>query len=192
MSTADLVLSLGPSLEIGRDGGLWRYDKTDMEIFVRVRKLYRTVVMGRKTYLTLPKKILAEHRVVVFTSQKIEGVECSEDIDTFHAAQTEPYLVIGGAQIYRYYLAKPEMIGRVYLTRFRLKTEPGVSYLYDAESFPLPQLEGMYRKTREVGDFYFTLYSREKMYYPDVHFIAFGDKDLLFGREVCSRFLHLT
>ena len=64
-----------------------------------------TVIMGRKTFDSLPKGALPNRRNIVLTRSKrnIEGCECFASIDEAlkHCASDEQIFIMGGAEIYR-------------------------------------------------------------------------------------------
>jgi len=74
----------------------------DMKNFKKLT-LNRPVIMGRKTWESLPFKPLPKRRNVVLSSKQISGVECYTSIDdclTELKTETDIF-VIGGAQIYK-------------------------------------------------------------------------------------------
>jgi len=109
-----LVVAHSANRVIGRDGGLpWRLPG-DLARF-RALTTGQTVVMGRRTYESLPDAFrpLPDRRNVVLTSQpgyRADGAEVVRDLDTALGA---PCFVIGGGEVYAQALPHAQ---RVYAT----------------------------------------------------------------------------
>ena len=70
-----LLAATSPDMVIGRDGGIpWHYPG-DLRRFKRLT-LGHTVVMGRRTWESLPGRPLPGRRNLVLTSRSLDGVEC--------------------------------------------------------------------------------------------------------------------
>lgn len=94
-----IIAALSPEGVIGVDGKLpWHYS-ADHKRFKRLT-LGTTVIMGRLTWESLPRKPLAGRRNVVITRRKLEGVECFPTISEALAACEGDVWFIGGARIY--------------------------------------------------------------------------------------------
>lgn len=102
---------------IGHEGGLpWRMP-SDLKRFKQLT-LGKPVVMGRKTWDSLPKKPLPGRPNIVLTRQADFHAEGAIVVHTPEAAiaqakDAEELCVIGGAQVYRQFLPLAQ---RVYLT----------------------------------------------------------------------------
>lgn len=77
-----------------------------------------TVIMGRRTFESLPKGALPNRRNLVLSrraGQQFEGAECFPSLEEalLHCPQDEEVFVIGGAAVYREALP---MAGKLYLT----------------------------------------------------------------------------
>lgn len=86
---------------IGVEGSIpWHY-AADMKRFKRLT-LGTTLIMGRLTWESLPKRPLEGRRNIVITSRKLEGVECFPSIAAALEAvpANERIWFIGGARIY--------------------------------------------------------------------------------------------
>jgi dihydrofolate reductase len=61
-----------------------------------------TIVMGRKTWESLPRKPLPQRRNIVVTSRKLSNVETRPDLrGALTSADTMDTWIIGGAQLYQ-------------------------------------------------------------------------------------------
>jgi dihydrofolate reductase len=98
---------------IGKKGKLpWHYS-SDMKFFKRTT-MGHAVVMGRKTWLTLKKPLTGRLNIVLSRDGNLEPQESLvvlRDIDSvlsFSNSITTDMFIIGGAQIYREFLAHIE------------------------------------------------------------------------------------
>lgn len=134
------IISLGPIARarngvIGRDGDLpWRL-KSDLAIF-KATTLFKPVIMGRKTWDSLPKKPLPGRLNVVLsrdgTFEPEGAIVCEQLNEAFqiareHAADdgAEEVCVIGGASLFAEALPRAK---RLYLTEVDAEVE-GDTYL---------------------------------------------------------------
>lgn len=110
-----LILSVGKNNEIGRGNDLvWRFH-ADMKFF-RETTTGNTVIMGRKTFESLPK-VLPNRKNIVITSDKnlkIDGAVVVHSIDeALEEAKNDNVFVIGGGNIYAQFLP---LANKIYLT----------------------------------------------------------------------------
>ncbi len=119
-----LIVARAENGVIGADGKLpWRIP-SDMKWF-KAQTLGKPVIMGRKTWESLPKRPLPERRNIVVsrnTAFRAEGAEMAASLGAaLHlCAGAEEVMVIGGAEIYA--LALP-LASRIYLTRVHASPE---------------------------------------------------------------------
>ena len=114
----DAIFAMSQNRVIGRAGKLpWRMPE-DLVLFKKTTWGAR-VIMGRKTFDSLGRKILKERENIVFSSQPIyqEGVvsfQSSEELLKRLANKTEKKnFIIGGAQIFSLFLP---LIQKIYLS----------------------------------------------------------------------------
>jgi len=94
-----LLVAMSPERAIGLHGSIpWRHPG-DQRRFKRLT-VGKTVVMGRKTWESLPKRPLPDRRNIVLTSAQIAGVECFPDLAAALEAASGEVWVIGGARAY--------------------------------------------------------------------------------------------
>lgn len=96
-----LIVAVNPAGIIGRAGTIpWHY-KGDFKRFKRVT-MDSTVVMGRRTWESLPRRPLPGRRNVVVTSASggLEGAEAFASIEAALAGASGPVWFIGGARVY--------------------------------------------------------------------------------------------
>ena len=88
---------------IGKNNSLPWHVSADLINFKKLT-LHHTIIMGRKTWDSLPKKPLPNRRNIVLTSKKISDVETYRSIDSclssLKASNINDVFVIGGQMIY--------------------------------------------------------------------------------------------
>lgn len=119
---------------IGLRGDMLYYIRPDLRHF-KALTTGHTVIMGRKTFDSLPKGALPDRRNIVITRQKdfqAPGAEVAHSLDeALRMASGSEVFIIGGESIYR---AAMPLADRLYLTQINTVRS-------DADTFfPLPQL----------------------------------------------------
>ena len=110
-----IIAAIGKNRELGKGGDLVFHLKDDMKFF-RETTTGHKVVMGRKTWESLPRK-LPERENIVISSQELEGPDLivhnpDELIAEFKNSEEEVF-IIGGASIYALFLPYAQ---KIYLT----------------------------------------------------------------------------
>jgi dihydrofolate reductase len=124
MSRIAFVVAVSRNGVIGRAGGLpWRIS-ADLKRFKAIT-MGKPLIMGRKTWESLPKKPLPGRPNIVITRQKnyrAEGAIVVSDIPSALAAagQVDEVCVIGGGEIFDMFLPQTD---RIYLTEVDLEVE---------------------------------------------------------------------
>ena len=104
-----ILVATSPENVIGKDNTIpWHYSE-DLKRFKRLT-IGKTVIMGRKTWESLPVKPLPDRRNIVITRQKIDGVECFKSIDRALGECKGDIWFIGGAGIYEEAMGKADLI----------------------------------------------------------------------------------
>ncbi len=110
-----IIAAVGKNNELGKKGGLVFHIKEDMKFFKETTTGH-TVVMGFKTWESLPKK-LPNRKNIVVSFEEIEGPdECITDLAQFikdNENTNEEIFVIGGGSIYAQFIDHAK---RIYLT----------------------------------------------------------------------------
>ena len=112
-----LVVAMAPNRVIGQDGALpWRLP-ADLKNFKRVT-LNKAVIMGRKTWASLPIRPLPDRYNIILTRRVdfqvnggtvVHGLDQAFDV----ALGADEIMVIGGEEVYRLALPRAD---RIYLT----------------------------------------------------------------------------
>ena len=115
--TVGIIVAVSPEGVIGVDGGIpWHYS-TDMKRFKRITT-GSTVIMGRRTWESLPKKPLKDRRNIVITSRDLghfKETECYRDVASALASTTGDVWFIGGARIYEEAMGHADLIDLTYV-----------------------------------------------------------------------------
>ncbi len=119
---------------IGLRGDMLYYIRPDLQRF-KALTTGHTVIMGRKTFESLPKGALPNRRNIVITRRadfSAPGAEVAHSLqEALNTADGEEIFIIGGESIYR---AAMPLAQRLYLTQIHAE-------LPDADTFfPLPEL----------------------------------------------------
>ena len=91
---------------IGINNDLPWHISEDLKNFKKLT-LNKPIIMGRKTWKSLPIKPLPKRRNVVLSSQSVNGVECYTSVEKCvkELIDETDIFVIGGAQIYKAFYA---------------------------------------------------------------------------------------
>lgn len=98
------IAAIGKNRELGKDNQLIWHLPHDLKFFRTMTKGH-TIVMGRKTFESLPGLLPGRHHIVITRSNPVlpEEVEVFSSIDAFlkeYQYRDEEIFVIGGAAIY--------------------------------------------------------------------------------------------
>ena len=106
------IAAIGKNNELGKDNGMiWHLPK-DLKFFKEQTKGH-SMVMGRKTFESLPGMLPQRHHIVISRNHTNfpDGVEVFSSIEDFLKAyekKDETIFVIGGGQIYKQMLNKSD------------------------------------------------------------------------------------
>lgn len=113
----NIIVAIGKDGSIGREGNLIWKISDDLKRFKSLT-MGHPVIMGRKTWDSLPKRPLPGRRNIVLTRNKNfkdEGCEPANGVEeALTMCENESPFIIGGAEIYKYFLP---MSTKLYLTR---------------------------------------------------------------------------
>lgn len=116
----EMIMAMDQNGAIGRGNDLIIKNKEDMEFFKK-RTAGKTLIMGRKTWDSLGRKPLPGRPAVVISTRPLEVSENAPEDNFFIAADEHEALriakrinldvmIIGGAQIYRVFQEKADII----------------------------------------------------------------------------------
>jgi dihydrofolate reductase len=133
----NIIVAVDKKWGIGKNNRLLTYLKGDMEYFKNVTQ-NSIVIMGYNTYLSLPKKPLANRLNIVLTKKNITLQNCfvvNNINDLFkllaiiNIDNERKVFIIGGSSIYKQLLS---YCNKVYVTH--------INYIFDADTF-FPEID---------------------------------------------------
>jgi dihydrofolate reductase len=130
MSEVVLVVAIADNGVIGKNGAIPWHISADMKRF-KALTLGHTVVMGRKTWDSLPRKPLPGRINVVVTRQagwQAEGAVVANSLEGAIAGASGAVMVIGGGEIYQSALP---LASRIELTEVHADFEGDARFVLD-------------------------------------------------------------
>ena len=118
MDNISMIACVGENLELGKNNELIWHLPNDLKYFKKTT-LGKTVIMGRRTFESLPGVLPKRRNIVLQSSNRnISGVEIFHDIKSILEAvqNEEEVFIIGGASVYRQFL---EYASKLYLTEVK-------------------------------------------------------------------------
>ena len=134
MSEIVLVVAIADNGVIGKDGAIPWHISEDLKRF-KALTLGHTVVMGRKTWDSLPRKPLPGRVNVVVTRQldwQAEGAVVASSLGQATAGTSGTVMVIGGAEIYERALP---LASRIELTEVHQAFDGDAKFEFDRTSW---------------------------------------------------------
>jgi dihydrofolate reductase len=126
MTIISLVVAASRNGIIGKDGGLPWHISSDLKLFKQIT-MGKPVVMGRKTWDSLPRKPLPGRQNIVISRKldiPLQGAEAARNIEEALALakvdHPDEIAVIGGGEIYRLFWP---LADQIYLTEVDLEVE---------------------------------------------------------------------
>ena len=141
-----IIVAVSDDWGIGKDNELlWRISE-DLKRFRRLTT-GKTVIMGKKTWESLPKRPLPNRRNIVLTDIPQECIDCSITAYSIEDALAkcpdgEEVFIIGGGSVYRQFMA---IADRLYITHVHRKApadiyfpviDSGIWKIREQEEFP--------------------------------------------------------
>lgn len=129
MQHVNMIAAVSNNLAIGLlDGKLPWHVPEELAWFSGITA-NRSIIMGRKTWDSLPKKPLPHRQNIVLTTRRIRGVDCVSSIEEAMSISRNLPIVIGGADIYRQ--AMP-FVNKLYLSIIPIEVpEPHVKFPFN-------------------------------------------------------------
>lgn len=124
--TCGIIAAVSPEGVIGVANDIPWYYPADLKRFKRLT-LGSTIIMGRRTWESLPKKPLPKRRNVVITRSRIEGVDCFTDVEAALATCQGDVWFIGGARLYQEAMQHADVIDLTHVPD-RIEAEEAVHF----------------------------------------------------------------
>ena len=122
-----LIAAIGKNRELGKNGDLVFHLKDDMKFFRETTSGHK-IVMGRKTWESLPGKLKNRTNIVISSHNIKDADESISDINDFiekNKDTNEEIFIIGGASIYAAFLPYAK---NLYLTEIDSATDADVFF----------------------------------------------------------------
>lgn len=122
-----VIAAVGRNYELGKNNDLIWHFKEDMRFFKQTT-MGHTVVMGRKTFESLPKALPNRRNIVITSDEnyKADGAEVITDInDVYNLAENEEIFIIGGGKIYDEFISDAD---KIYLTEIDTEDKNAAVY----------------------------------------------------------------
>jgi len=163
MMRVSAVVAASENGVIGREGGLPWHVSSDLKLFKEIT-LGKPVIMGRRTWESLPRKPLPGRRNIVITRRAdfvAESAELVHSVDEALAvcAGEAEVSIIGGGQVYAEAMSRTD---RIYLTRIHLDVD-GDTFLPELKASEWHEVERRRFARGERDDAEFTLIVMDRM-----------------------------
>jgi dihydrofolate reductase len=121
-----LIAAIGKNNELGKENQLIWHIPEDLTFFKKMT-MGKTIVMGRKTFESLPKMLPGRRHVILSQhgSNFPSEVTCYHSLEELLEREKESFVVIGGAQIYKLFL---EYATKIYLTEIDAEEKNSDAY----------------------------------------------------------------
>ena len=122
-----IIAAVGRNLELGRGNDLIWHFKEDMKFF-KETTMGSSVIMGRKTFESLPKALPGRKNIVITNnnSYSAEGAVTVHSVDeALKSADSQEVFVIGGGKIYELLLPVAD---KLYLTEIEAECPDADTY----------------------------------------------------------------
>ena len=130
-----LIVAISENNAIGKAGDLLCHLPNDLQYFKR-QTSGCTVVMGKKTFLSLPKRPLPNRRNIVLTQQTefaYDHTEVAHSVPELMEMLSayEQVFIIGGGQVYRQFLP---LVDKLYITHIHHTWEDADTFFPEIDS----------------------------------------------------------
>ena len=161
----NLIVAIDEGNAIGKDGGLLCHLPADLKHFKELTTGH-TIVMGKKTYLSFPRRPLPNRRHLVLTHDKAfqeEGIEVvhSQKEALEKIGKEEDVFVIGGASVYAEWI---EQTDRMYITAIKHRFEGADTYFPEIDWTEWEMTEEIVHQKDEKNpyDYIYKVYARTR------------------------------
>jgi dihydrofolate reductase len=158
-----IIVAVSDDWGIGKDNELLWHISEDLKRFKRLT-LGKTVIMGKKTWESLPKKPLPGRKNVVLTDNPNELIENSVTAYSIEDAlgkceKNEEIFIIGGGSIYRQFMPVAD---RLYITHVHKKAAADIYFPeIDLTIWEVTEKEEFITDGEEGIPYTYTIYERK-------------------------------
>lgn len=123
-----IIAAIGKNNELGKNNDLIWHLKDDLKFFREITSNH-TIIMGRKTFESLPKMLPNRHHIVISSSNNFPSeVEVFKDLKSLNEKykdSIEELFVIGGGSIYKAFI---DIADKLYLTEIDAEDKQADTY----------------------------------------------------------------
>lgn len=160
-----LIAAIGKNNEIGKGNTLLFNMPADIKYFRNTTRGH-SVIMGRKTFESLPNGALPNRRNIVITRDeeyKSDGIEVVHSLDEalkLFENKDEEVFIIGGAEIYKQAIEKGD---KLYITHIEAENKEADSFfpVIDKEIWKIKSREDFPADEKNIFDYSFVEYERK-------------------------------
>jgi dihydrofolate reductase len=159
-----IIVAIDENNAIGRAGDLLCHLPNDLKHFKEITS-GATVVMGKKTFFSLPRRPLPNRRNIVLTrdtSFQHEGVDIAHSIEELQTilASDEKVFIIGGGKVYKQFMP---LAKQLYITHIHHTWDDADTFFpaIDAQSWQLAKEEYHEADERHLYPYTFATYNRK-------------------------------
>ncbi len=159
-----IIVAVSEDWGIGKDNDLLWHIPEDLKRFKRLT-IGKTVIMGKKTWESLPRKPLPGRKNIVITDVPHECIDCTVTAYSIEDAlskcdRTDEIFVIGGGSVYRQFMP---ITDRLYITHVHRKCPADIYFPeIDPEEWSVIQQEEYYDGENTSIPYTYTVYERMK------------------------------
>jgi len=167
MSDINIIVAIGKHYEIGLSNALLCHIKPDLKYFQRITKNH-IVIMGRKTFLSLPNGPLKHRENIVITRDddfKHEGTYIAKGIEesieiakSLNTDGEKEIFVIGGASIYNQFMPIADTL---YITHIFEDFEADVYFPNISQEWALDSIKADRENIEHMHPHVFGIYKRK-------------------------------
>lgn len=158
-----IIVAVSDDWGIGKDNELLWHISEDLKRFKRLTT-GKTVIMGKKTWYSLPKRPLPGRKNIVLTDIRSELIEGAETVYSIEEAldkcsKEEEAFVIGGGSIYRQFMPDAD---RLYITHVHMKAPADIYFPeIDMKVWKITEREHFPETETNTIPYTYTIYERK-------------------------------
>lgn len=122
-----MIVAVGSNNEIGKNNDLLWHLPSDLKFF-KATTMGRSIIMGRKTFQSLPKALPGRKNIVISSDAGFDapGATVVTDIEAaLRESETDEVFIIGGASIYKAYFP---IANKLYITEVEFEDKEADVY----------------------------------------------------------------
>ena len=127
-----MIVAVGSDNEIGKNNDLLWHLPSDLKFF-KATTMGRSIIMGRKTFQSLPKALPGRKNIVISSDPGFNapGATVVTDIEAaLRESETDEVFIIGGASIYKAYFP---LADKLYITEVEFSDPEADVYFPDID-----------------------------------------------------------